>query len=321
MSGDDSRQALAHSLLLHAPEELAWVAERLPPPGPQEILIETSVGSISGGTELPLYRGTSRDLVAPHYPRMTGYESVGIVRARGAAVEDPALGARVVATYGHRTAAIVPAARAVPIPDTIDDATALLLILSGDVATGIGKLGTSPREPILVTGAGTIGLLAVFTLACLGATAIDVIEPQANRRDIALAFGARRAVAPSDAATLPETYASGIECSSSNTAFAAMQAHLRPHGRICVLADGNTEPLILTPHFHQRQLQVVGSSDCPDYHAHARWFFPHATRHEAALRQLFDRRVHWSGLPATVAALASGEITATKVLIEYGTPT
>lgn len=317
MSGDDPRQFLARSLLLHAPERLVWVAERLPPPGPREILIETTVGAISGGTELPLYRGTSRDLVAPHFPRMTGYESVGIVRARGAAVEHPALGARVVATYGHRTGAIVPAAEAVPIPGTIDDATALLLILSGDVATGIGKLGTSPREPILVTGAGTIGLLAVFTLARLGATAIDVIELQANRRDLALACGARRAVAPSDAAALPETYASGVECSSSNAAFAAMQAHLRAHGQICVLADGNIEPLILTPDFHQRQLLVVGSSDCPDYRAHARWFFPLAARHEAILRQLFDYRAHWSNLPATFAALASGDLMATKIFIEY----
>jgi alcohol dehydrogenase len=320
MSGDDPRQFLAQSLLLHAPERLAWVAEQLPPPGPQEILIETTVGAISGGTELPLYRGTSRDLVAPHYPKMTGYESVGIVRARGAAVEHPALGARVVATYGHRTGAIIPAAKAIPIPETIDDATALLLILSGDVATGIGKLGMPPSEPILVTGAGTIGLLAVFTLACLGATAIDVIEPQANRRDLALAFGARRALAPGDASTLADTYASGIESSSSDTAFATLQSHLRPHGPICILADGNIEPLILTPHFHQRQLLIIGSSDCPDYHAHARWFFPHAARHMPTLRRLFDRRVRRSALPATFAALATGDLAATKVLIEYSDP-
>lgn len=248
---------------------------------------------------------------------MTGYENVAIVQGRGTAVITPPLGARVVATYGHRTHAVVPRAKAIVVPDDLSDAAAILLILSGDVATGINKLGTPPPEPVLITGAVAIGLLAVFALRALGIQAIDVIEPYAERRTLALAYGARRAVAPDAVTKLDNSYTSGVECSSRDAAFALLQARLAPHGRICVLADGNLEPLTLTPAFHRHQISVVGSSDCPDYHAHARWYFPLAQRHSATLERLFSHRITAEDLPATFAALASGALNPVKVLVRY----
>ena len=282
------------------------------------MLIETIAGAISGGTELPLYRGDSRAAAPPTYPQMTGYESVGIVRGRGAAVAEPAIGARVVATYGHRTAAVVPARKAYPVPDDIGDELALLLILSGDVLTGLRRLGTPPPGPALVTGAGAIGLLAVFGLAALGTAAIDVIEPLTARHELALALGARRVLTPQGAAGLRADYASGVECSARDAAFATVQRALRPHGRICVLSDGNLEPLALTPHFHERQLAIIGSSDCPDYRAHAAWYYPAARAVRQTLPRLFDRRIAAPDLPATFARLAAEQALATKVFVGYG---
>ena len=308
---------LGRSLQLIAPQRLAWTPEMLPPLGPHDLLLETQTGAISSGTELPHYRGDSRGMAPLHYPQMTGYENVATVRDRGSAIITPPLGARVVATYGHRTHAVVPATKVVAIPDDLGDAAAILLILSGDVATGINKLGTPPPEPVLITGAGTIGLLALFVLRARGIQAIDVIEPHTERRELALASGARRAVSPEMVSALDARYASGVECSSRDAAFALLQAHLAPHGRICVLADGNLEPLTLTPAFHQHQLSVVGSSDCPDYHTHARWYFPLAQRHSATLERLFDHRITAEDLPATFAALASGAINPVRVLVHY----
>ena len=310
----------ARSLLLRAPEHLAWETRTLPRPGPGEILVESRLGAISLGTELPHYLGKSRDDAPPVYPAMTGYENIAIVRALGPGVSAPALGERIVATYGHRTAAIIPATKAYTIPPDLGDEAALLLILSGDVATGIRKLGAPPPGPILITGAGVIGLLAVFVLKALGATAIDLVEPLAERRALALTFGARRAVAPGEAAALAGDYACGVECSSRDAAFALLQRQLRPYGRICVLSDGNLEPLTLAPEFHRRQLAVVGSSDCPDYREHGRWFFPLARRHEIQLARLFDQTIRADELPATFAALADGTLAATKVLVRYGDP-
>lgn len=308
---------IARSLLLVGPGDVRWTERALPPLGPRDLLVETRAGAISLGTEVPHYRGTSRNVDPPTYPAMTGYEDVGVVRARGAAVEGLAVGARVVATYGHRTRAVLPEARAIAIPPDIGDELALLTILSGDVATGVGKLGDAARGPTLVTGAGAIGLLAVFVLAARGAAAIDVVEPLAARRALALALGARRAVPPEEAATLADGYAAGVECSSRDAAFALLQRRVRPHGRICVVADGNLEPLRLDPAFHARQLVVVGTSDCPDYHAHARWYFPAARRAADHLPRLFDRRIAAADLPATFAALAGGALVATKIFVRY----
>ena len=147
---------VSRSLQLLAPGQLAWVPETLPPLGPHDLLLETQTRAISIGTELPHYRGNSRGASPPQYPQMTGYENVAIVRARGAAIVFPPRGGRVVATYGHRSQAVVPRGKVIAVPDDLSDAAAILLILSGDVATGIKKLDRIVSEPVLITGAGTI---------------------------------------------------------------------------------------------------------------------------------------------------------------------
>ncbi len=304
-------------MLLYGPRELRWTREALPPLGPDDVLIETRAGAISGGTELPLYRGDARAAAPPTYPRMTGYENVGIVLARGAAVREVAIGARVVATYGHRTHAVVPARKVCPVPSDIADDLALLLILSGDVLTGLRKLGTPPPGPALVTGAGAIGLLAVFGLAALGTPNIDVIEPLTARHALVQALGARRVLTPQEANGLHADYASGVECSARDTAFATLQRAMRPHGRIAILSDGNAESLTLTPHFHERQLTALGSSDCPDYRAHARWYFPAARAAHTILPRIFERRIVAADLPATFAQLADDQTLATKFFVNY----
>lgn len=305
------------SLLLTAPRALRWVEEPLPPVGPDEVLVATRTGAISLGTELAHVRGDSRGSRPDTYPRMTGYENVAIVQACGAAVGHLRPGDRVVCTYGHRTHAVIPARKAVPVPEGIDDARAILTILSGDVATGIRRLGTPLPGTVLVTGAGTIGLLAVAVLRALGVAVVDVVEPDAARRDLALAFGARRASAPEAVGPPGERYDAGVECSSRAAACTLLQRQVRHGGRIVVLADGNLEPLVLDPRFHERELTICGSSDCPDYHAHARWYFANLAA-MPPLAHLFDLAIAAADLPDTFAGLADGTARAVKVLVHYG---
>lgn len=313
-----SRGARSQSLVLIAPEQMEWVERDLPPIGERDVLVETRSGAMSIGTELPLYRGVARSSAPARYPRMTGYESVGIVVARGAAVHHVREGDRVVSTYGHQTRAVVPASRAAVVPPDVDDELAVLLVLSGDVATGARRLGAALREAVLVTGAGEIGLLAIWVLLRLGVPAVDVVEPRAGRRDLAWRLGARLAVPPDAASDLAPAYAGGVECSARDAAFALLQERMRRGGRICVLSDGNVEPLTLAPAFHEQQLTVVGSSDCPDYRAHADWYFDVLRGGEHALAQLFDQHVTAGELPGAFAALADGSLTAIKVFVRYG---
>ncbi len=194
------------SLLLAGPGQLAWVTEDLPLLQPDEVLIETSAGAISIGSELPIYCGTVRSSIPPRYPKMTGYESVGRVCACGAAVGRFRVGDRAVAFYGHRTHGMVAEAKAIKVPEDISDPLALLAILTCDMAKGVRKLAPRPDEEVLITGAGALGLLTLFMLKAYGVAAVDVIEPRAERRALALQFGARRAVPPEAKGQLSGAY-------------------------------------------------------------------------------------------------------------------
>jgi alcohol dehydrogenase len=305
------------SLLLLAPRRLAWITEELPPLQPDETLVRTAAGAVSVGAELPQYTGVERVVVPRQYPRMTGYESVGVVVARGADARGLAIGDRVVGFYGHRTFGVVHERKAIKVPDGISDALALLVILTCDVAKGIRKLAPAPEEPALVTGAGAIGLLTVWVLQAYGVQLVDVVEPRAERRALALRLGARRAEAPTEPLQ-DEPYSAGFECSARDAAFALLQDRMRAGGRICVLADGNVEPLTLAPAYHTKELMVVGSSDGWDYQRHARWYFARVQGGMPQLEDLFDEQVPAAELPDTFERMARGERTPIKVLVRYG---
>jgi len=305
------------SLLLTAPRTLEWVDEELQPLAPHEILVRTTSGAISLGTELSRYRGSGRSELST-YPLMTGYENVGVIIECGSEVEGFDEGDRVLGTYGHRTHAILDARRAIPVPDAIFDPIAILAILSCDVEKGLRRIAPQPSESALITGAGTMGLLAVFMLRARGLTRIDVVDPLYERRAAAIKLGARHALSPDEAYVSEEQYTIGVECSDQDVGFHLLQTKLDRYGRICVLADGNLEPFTLLPEFHSKELMTFGSSDGWDYPAHAAWYFDYVRRTQPPLDALFDVRITPDQLPETFAALVDiGTLSAIKVLVDY----
>ncbi len=300
------------SLYLTNARTLTFIKESLPPLAPNEVLVKTLYGSVSLGTELPLYLGTSRRSKPTLYPLMTGYESYGVVQGVGSDVSEFQIGECVVSFYGHSTHAVVPASKLIRVPN-LSPALALLAILSCDVKKGLDKLELEKHEHVLISGAGTIGLLTLFVTRALGLENVDVLEPQANRRDLAVMLGARHVFDSSPA--LQATYDIGAECSSRNHAFEILQTSLKSNGRICILADGNLEPLVLLPAFHEKELTVVGSSDGVNYQDHATWFY--SLPGVEKLRELFDLETTFKNLPTTFETLASGETSAVKALVKY----
>ena len=299
-------------LLLYGPRDLRWLESELAPPGPGEVWLKTLAGSISVGTEGPLYRGDARGIEAPIYPLMTGYESLAKVVRLGNAVKNVRTGERVVSTYGHRTAACVSASKLMCVPEGVPDEIALLAILSNDSSKGVGKLHLEAEDTVLIAGAGTIGLLALYRLRWLGFQ-VDVVEPESERRALALTLGARQVFAPDELSN--EQYAAGVECSSTQAAFATLQRHLTPGGQVCVLADGNLEPLVLLPEFHARELSVVASSDGEDYPGFAQAFFEYWLGTRAPLHKLFTARVSADELPEAFEQLPIEK--PIKVFVDY----
>jgi alcohol dehydrogenase len=313
------RSLLAKSLLLHGPKTLHWAEEMLPLLGDKDVLIETIAGAVSIGSEMPRYLGVSREESSLHYPIMTGYESYGRITALGSNLNEKLLGETVIAFYGHRSHAVLPFEKLIFAPSRVPPPTALLLILSCDVAKAIRKLQIQPEERVLVAGAGAIGLIAVWLLKRYGVQTVHVLEPEAIRRDKAIALGASLAVFPEEAERWPAEYPVAIECSSRDIAFQLLQEKMAHNGRIAVLSDGNLEPLSLSPYFHSKELKIVGSSDGWDYQQHALWFWKAVEDDQSLANALFELTIKAADLPKTFATIAKGEISPIKVLVNYKT--
>lgn len=301
-----------HSLMLVAPRRLEWIEEELPPLRLGEVLVQSTTGAVSVGSELPQLAGEEQVGTPQSYPRMTGYESVGVAVKRGAGVRSVQVGDRVVASYGHRTHGVV-REPVIPVPAEVPDAIALLSILTCDVAKGISKVEPGGDEAVLIVGGGAIGLLTVAMLRARGAGAVDVIEPDPGRRELARSLGARWVGSCEFAAG---EYPVGFECSGRDAGFRVLQERMSPAGRICILSDGNVEPLTLQPYFHERELLLIGSSDGLDYREHARWFFENRCSF-GSLEQLFQMEVGAARLAEVFRGLAEGEISPVKVLVRY----
>ncbi|WP_148206620.1 hypothetical protein [Exiguobacterium artemiae] len=188
---------------------------------------------------------------------------------------------------------------------------ALLNILSCDAAKGVRKLVPKPTDPVLVTGMGVIGLLAVFYLRHFyHVDRIVVFDPDPVRSSLALSLGAHASYSDSD-----ESFTHALECSARQDAFALLQEKFVPHEQLCILSDGNHEILSLTPAFYEKELRLVGSSDGWDYQKHAAWFFKTAP-HVPHLEQLFERTVSARDLVGCFERLLT-DATPLKVLVLY----
>lgn len=308
---------LARSLLLLAPGQFGWSAESLGPPASQQLLVQTRISGISMGTELALYRNETRRTQPLQYPLATGYEMVGEVIQCGRSITGIKLGDRVVTTAGHRTHALIAATQAIPVPQDLDDAVASLVILACEAAKGVSKLHVQPHDTVLITGAGTLGLLSVFNLRMLGISAIDVVEPRPERQQVALALGARRVFTPAEARIEVLEYASALECSGQQEAFSLLQQQVRAFGRICVLADARPQPLQLLPAWFEKEQTMLRSSDGDGYRDYATRYWPHARQQRETLASLFGRVISYADLPETFAELAADPHPPIKVLATY----
>jgi L-iditol 2-dehydrogenase len=91
------------------------------------------------------------------------------------------------------------------------------------------RVGLSPRDALLVVGAGTSGLLHIGAARTLGVERVFVSEPRADRRERAVAWGA-------GAHTPGEPVDVAVVTSHHPEAIAAAAAALAPGGRLCAYA-------------------------------------------------------------------------------------
>lgn len=132
----------------------------LPPPGPGQARISVTATGISFA-EQQMRRGKYYD--QPPFPFVPGYDLVGTVAAVGAGVDPARIGRRVAAvtkTGAWASEILLDAADLVPVPDGVDAAEAVTLLVNGVTAWRmLYKVAEArPGQTILVLGAnGGVG--------------------------------------------------------------------------------------------------------------------------------------------------------------------
>jgi 2-desacetyl-2-hydroxyethyl bacteriochlorophyllide A dehydrogenase len=236
----------------------------VPPPGPDEVLVRTSMSGISRGTESLVFAG--RVPASLHLamrcpfqegdfpaPVKYGYASVGVVEAGAPAL----IGRRVFCLYPHQDRYVVPAEAVVPLPDAVPDRRALLAANMETALNGLWDAAPLPCDRIAVVGAGTVGALMAALAARIPGTTVEIVDIDHRRAALAAALGCRFA-APEHAARDADLV---IHASGSAAGLATALALAGHEATVLEMSwyGAGPVPAPLGEAFHARRLRLVAS--------------------------------------------------------------
>ncbi|RZU32204.1 NADPH2:quinone reductase [Blastococcus saxobsidens] len=230
-----------------------------PHPGPGELLVEVIA---SGVNFIDTYRRSG--VYASEFPHVPGAEAMGTVVALGPGVEGIAVGQRVAwvdVLRSYAQLAVVPSARAVVIPDGVDDASAAALPLQGITAhyLAVSTYPVQRGDTVLVhAAAGGVGLLLTQLAVSRGARVIGTVSTAAKEalaREAGVSDVIRYDELQDLAAELPAvvrelTAGTGVDAvydGVGRATFEASLGSLKPRGMVALFgaASGQVPPFDL----------------------------------------------------------------------------
>lgn len=245
------------------PEVIAVRDLEVPEPGPGELRVAVTAAGVNF-IDVYQRRGT--------YPKQTpfvlGSEGAGTVTALGPDVSGVRVGDRVawamVDGAGYTEQAVVPADRAVPVPDGVDLEQAAAVLLQGMTAHFLSE-STYPARPgqtaLVHATAGGVGLLLTQMLAATGVRVIGTTSTDEKER-LAREAGAAEVVRYTEADVAGEvdrlTSGRGVDVVYDGVGAATFEASLRclrPRGMM-VLFGASSGPV---PPFDPQRLNGLGS--------------------------------------------------------------
>ena len=165
---------------------------------PGEVRVHAMFGGISRGTERLVHQGRVppseyERMRAPFmggsfpFPVKYGYATVGRI------VSGPReLQQRLVFTlHPHQDVFNLPAAAAVPIPETVPASRAVLAANMETALNGLWDGTPGPADRIAIVGGGTVGLLLAYLCVRLPGAEVTLVDVVASRAALADAVGAR----------------------------------------------------------------------------------------------------------------------------------
>jgi NADPH2:quinone reductase len=176
--------------------EVLEVSERPDPaPGPEDLLVDVQAAGVNF---IDIYQREGRYPV--DLPFVAGLEGAGAVRAVGEQVQGVRPGERVawamVNGTGYTTTAVVPAARAVPVPDGVSTEQAAAVLLQGMTAHFLCETTydvQSGDDVVVHAAAGGVGLLLTQMVARKGGRVLATVSTD-EKEALARAAGAAEVV-------------------------------------------------------------------------------------------------------------------------------
>lgn len=293
----------------------------------------------------------------PYNPAICGHEWVGTVSARGAEVNQHSEGERVVVAVppacGRCTACVagqprycsavflaatgrdvrdpqhggfapqlaVKANRVVAAHPGLDDDEAAQVepatVTFHAVRASLLRLG----DVAVVQGAGPIGLLTMQWVKAFGAGQVIVIEPNDQRRALALSLGASVAVAPGDeASAVIREHTKGLgadivfECVGRAFAVQGAVDNARRGGAVCLIGFPDTDATISPATWLVKEISLTSSlAYNHEEFALAQQFIADG---RVKVAPMHSSTVSLDGLADALADLASGTSTQTKILVD-----
>jgi 2-desacetyl-2-hydroxyethyl bacteriochlorophyllide A dehydrogenase len=129
----------------------------------------------------------------------------------------------------------IPAALLHPLPDDADLRSAAGLEPAACVADAVRAANLRAGERVVVVGAGSLGLLAVQLLRVHKPAELVVVEPDPDRRERALSFGATSSLHPDEVGSRAADFDASLEAAGCCDAAQTAADLLRPGGRVVLM--------------------------------------------------------------------------------------
>jgi len=209
---------------------------------------------------------------------------------------------------GYAEYLAVPEQCLLPVPDDIeDDLAPLLLDTIGTTAHAIRfvmRLAPPQEEgPVLVIGAGPVGLGGIIALGNLGYRDVFVSDLKEERLVLAESFGARRHPVGDDS----RKFRLIVECSGAHAARSLGMEIVAPRGVLVLVGENdNPWPVQENKAIRRKDFHMVRTFYFPvgDFAENVQWL----RRDKARYRRLVDARFPLQALPEMFARFASGEL-------------
>ncbi len=314
------------SAVFHGDRRVTLAELPLPVPGPGEVLLRVRRTALCGSDAKPWVKGTT---VTP------GHEIFGVVDQPGHRLHGQRSLVYIPVFCGHcgsctrgdthlcQTQSLlmgwdrpggyaeclaVPEQCLLPVPDDIeDDLAPLLLDTIGTTGHAIrfvmGLVPPQDAGPVLVTGAGPVGLGGVIALQQLGYRDIHVSDLRESRLQLAEDFGARR----HPVGDRSQAFRLILECSGAHAARSLGMEIVAPRG-VLVLVGENDQPWPVQENkaIRRKDFHMVRTFYFPvgDFAANLAWL----RQDRARYRRLVDARFGLTALPEMFARFAAGEL-------------